>query len=161
MSLIPCQVIRQSLWNVFVRRELSGIRPCRRFSTALLPVAPRAFTRHQTVSPLRERARQQGTLAGDLTGEVEPLPISNSGRLSAALSACPGCGGLAQTVDPGTAGFYTMKRKVVASFLVHEEDVKGRSGSPSERQLYSSAVENASSDLVDSLHLSKAELMGR
>lgn len=36
------------------------------------------------------------------------------------VQACPGCGALAQTVEPGEAGHYSSKRKVVRSFVEYK-----------------------------------------
>lgn len=55
---------------------------------------------------------------------------------------------MAQTVEPGTAGFYTTKRKAVESFLS-----KGDSTLAKEDALFRKAVENASTDALEALQL--------
>ena len=58
--------------------------------------------------PLRDSGRPSGSisLSSKLTASSKNLPVS-----------CPGCGALTQNVDPGSAGYYSLSRRAVKTYL--------------------------------------------
>jgi len=67
-------------------------------------------------------------------------------RFPLGLTACPGCGALAQTVEPGEAGYYSLQRRAVDSYLRQQS-------SKTDDSVVSSALESADPGLVRSLGL--------
>jgi hypothetical protein len=75
--------------------------------------------------------------------------IDRLGPKTGPLTACPGCGAPAQTVEPGEAGYYTLKRKSVSSFISqYSIDNIESSGTAT------TALNNADPELLKSLGLS-------
>lgn len=67
-----------------------------------------------------------------------------------ALIACPGCGALAQTVEQGEPGYYSLRRKAVSSFVKQDIENDG-----SEQSLAATAINRADPTLLESLGLDK------
>lgn len=74
-------------------------------------------------------------------------------RTGTSLTACPGCGALAQTVAAGEAGFYSNKRRAVTSYtksrITHSDD----SSAVSEEDIAEDVLKQADPQLLRSLGL--------
>jgi hypothetical protein len=82
----------------------------------------------------------------DFSDARDVATISESSLQS--LTACPGCGALAQTVEPGEAGYYSLQRRAVDLYLKQQN-----SGLKTDESVVSSALESAGPELVKSLGL--------
>jgi len=85
----------------------------------------------------------------------EQASIDRSFAHPGALSACPGCGALAQTVEQGEPGYYSLKRKTVGSFVKQDIADEG-----SEEAVAASAIDRADPTLLESLGLDNFRAAG-
>lgn len=150
MSLNLRQVIRHSSLNAFLRRPLSVARLGHRRFFAGLPLLARTWLVRDGIALERSQDnRCHGTLATETNIDID----TSVTRLGSALTSCPGCGALAQTVEPGAAGHYTTKRKTVSPFLHKDQEKHACTSSAVEAQVFARAVENASTVGMEALRL--------
>jgi len=71
---------------------------------------------------------------------------ADTSKVLPGLTACPGCGALAQTVEPGEAGYYSLQRRAVDSYLKQQS-------SKTDDNVVSSALESADPELIKTLGL--------
>lgn len=86
-------------------------------------------------------------------------PHPESASSVAALTACPGCGAPAQTVDSSLAGYYDFERNAVKRFF---KELPGTSQGRIQRDqdVFAQALENASSETLRSVGVTKDALRG-
>lgn len=78
----------------------------------------------------------------------------------ASLSACPGCGALAQTVEPDEAGYYSLKRNPVKRYLeAVSGDVQERLKS-AEDVVFEEAMAKAGPQIAEELQLPTEDAEG-
>lgn len=96
-------------------------------------------------------------LASELNAALdEQASIDRSFAHPGALSACPGCGALAQTIEQGEPGYYSLKRKTVSSFVKQDIADEG-----SEEAVAASAIDRADPILLESLGLNNFRAAGK
>jgi len=162
MSLKLRQLFRQyHHHNVFNQSALrvsprSGFRPLHQ---SLISVPQHCLPGGPIVLQQRYHFRRNGTLSRN---SAEGLDLgSGLETINSPLSSCPGCGALAQTVEPGAAGFYNIKRSVVGSFLQNEPTKGWSTNSETEDQVFSDALANAPEELRESLQSRNAASSGK
>jgi len=157
MSLKLRQLFRQySPQNVLSQSALkepfwSGRKRCQQ---SLISRFPRETVISNQIQHVRhyDSSSTASVRALDSTAHSENLPLT--------LSSCPGCGALAQTVEPGAAGFYNVKRTAVAS-VSQNEPAKGRNtNSKTEDQVFTDALANAPEELRESIQSRNIALSG-
>ncbi|MCJ1485643.1 hypothetical protein MMC06_005818 [Schaereria dolodes] len=115
-----------------ILKNLPGVRPTwRPVVTKSLPTQIRSF-QLRTTNDLRE---EDGNTA---------LKVSFG-----LPETCPGCGAYAQTVKNGDAGFYSINRKSVKTFIGQHRGVKG--GKSEDAQMYQGVVRSADNTLPEGL----------
>lgn len=77
----------------------------------------------------------------DGSAQLQNSPIS-------ALRACPGCGALAQVIEPAEPGFYSVKRKAVREYLDFQSSNGAQALKPNDDSIFESAIRRASPELV-------------
>ena len=125
---------------------------CRNASTCLAIRPVRSRYSASATLPLSTNVQCQSRYSTFL-GETPRHPLLRVG-LGDSLVACPGCGALAQTVEPGTPGYYTAARKAVEAYAVSQ--VVGRIEARSTRvetDVFSAAIERADSTLLDAFDI--------
>lgn len=99
------------------------------------------------------RNLDSNTPTGDLEkalDEQDALDTVARSSSPGTLTACPGCGALAQTVEPGEPGYYSLKRKAVSSYVKqYQIDPESVTNVAAE------ALDQADAELVQSLGLDK------
>lgn len=75
--------------------------------------------------------------------------------------ACPGCGALAQTIEPRTPGYYTAARKAIDAYVLpHNAQRTEVRYAHAEEDVFTAAIERVDSTLLDALDISPS-LMSR
>jgi len=113
------------------------------FNASALSLIGRRWSSTNPAAELNAALDQQASIDRSL-----PHPV--------ALVACPGCGALAQTVEQGEPGYYSLKRKTVSSFV--KQDITGNSN---EESVAATAIARADPTLLESLGLDKWEAAGK
>ena len=95
----------------------------------------------------------------ELNDSYVELPQTESTSSIAALTACPGCGAPAQTVNSSLAGYYDFERNAVKRFF---KKLPGTSQARNQRDqdIFAQALQNASSDTLKSVGVTKNALPG-
>lgn len=93
------------------------------------------------------RLWQPTKLQRDAAQPIQPAPAL---PVASTIGSCPGCGGLAQTIEAGEAGFYSYKRKAVRSYI---EYVTGTGDKQNEDRVVSKSLENLDAGLRQSIEL--------
>lgn len=90
--------------------------------------------------------------------QTEEPQTAHSSKLDETLLplSCSGCGALAQTVDSSQAGFYTITRPAIKTYLRH-----GAKEVTSENAAFSEAVQKADSNILAQLGLGRGANEGR
>lgn len=97
-----------------------------------------AFYSYKTVS--------NPTSPGGVKGSHDGIPTFHESPLSA-LTPCPGCGALAQTVEPDQPGFYSVKRNLVGRYLKPEYPNSYQNLKRQHDSMFESAIKQVSPEL--------------
>lgn len=105
-------------------------------------------------------ALNEGVVAKEQSKDAPPVDRSERDTTAASLlSACPGCGALAQTVEQNEAGYYTLRRKVVKDHLDHIRGDQSQS-SVEENAVFNEALARASAVVTAGLNIPTIEPSG-
>lgn len=130
--------------------------PCLAFKPPHSKITSIAATRRWNISAASPSNFETAALSDNapISAASEGSPpdeqTSRSAAAASALSACPGCGALAQTIEQNEAGYYSLNRHAVKSYLRH---VIGEPGRPrtAEDDVFEAAVNKAGAELVEGI----------
>lgn len=126
-------------------------------STRLLLSFPKAASAY-FLQPLVANTSPRWQSTSAQPGSAQPAHLPAALPVATTIGACPGCGGLAQTVEKGEAGHYSPKRKAVRSYIEYATGTGQKQG---EDKVLATSLESLDPGLRQSIGLDEALIQSK